>query len=133
MVKLMSLVIVSAFTMALAQNPVQCQEFEALKIQLQQKLGEAIDKAGPEVEKARQAALELQEKMKTKSSVEQAKIMEQERLKVQAQLQAAINELTKVSAVVGSEVEQAKTQIQARLQEKVAEMKALQERLQINK
>ena len=59
--------------------------------------------------------------------------MEQERTRVQAQLENAIQELKRVQAQVGGEVEQAKEQIQARLQEKIAEMKALQDKVQAQK
>jgi aminoglycoside phosphotransferase (APT) family kinase protein len=137
MKKLVAILIASAFAVAMAQNGTQtqtkAQEFEQIKAQLQMKLGDAIDKAAPEVEKARQACNALQEKCEGKGEAAKKQIMNQERAKVQAQLENAIAELKRVQAQVGSEVDQAKEQIQARLQEKIAEMKALQDRIQTQK
>jgi hypothetical protein len=131
MKKLVAIIIAGAFAAAFAQAPVQtqAQDFEQLKIQLQQKLGDAIDKAAPDVEKARQAAIALQTKLQNKTTGEQNAIMAQERTRVQEQLRIAIEDLKKVSSQVGSEVEQAKQQIQTRLQEKMQELKDLQTRL----
>lgn len=137
MKKLVAILIASAFTLAIAQDGTQtqtkAQEFEQIKTQLQAKLGDAIDKAAPEVEKARQACNELQKKLEGKGEPAKKQVMEQERARVQAQLENAIQELKRVQAQVGGEVEQAKEQIQARLQEKIAEMKALQEKIQTQK
>ena len=132
MKKLLVVLIAGAFAAALAQDPVQTQakEFEQLKVQLQTKLGEAVDNATPEVEKARQAALAFQNKLQGKNEAQKKQIMDQERARVEAQLQAAIMELKRVSAQVGGEVEQAKAQIQTRLQEKMQEMKELQNQIQ---
>jgi hypothetical protein len=137
MKKLVAILIASAFAVAIAQDGTQtqtkAQEFEQIKTQLQAKLGDAIDKAAPEVEKARQACNALQAKMQGKNDAQKKQIMDQERAKVETQLQNAIAELKRVQAQVGSEVDQAKEQIQARLQEKIAEMKALQEKIQTQK
>lgn len=132
MKKLVVLLLAGAVAAVFAQDPVQTQakEFEQIKVQLQEKLGNAIDQVAPEVEKARQAANAMQTKLNGKNPAQQKAIMDQERAKTQAQLQAAIEELNRVSAKLGGEVEQAKQQIQNRLQEKVQELKAMQERLQ---
>jgi hypothetical protein len=132
MKKLVGILLAGAVAAAMAQDPVQTQakEFEQIKVQLQEKLGNAIDQVGPEVEKARQAANALQAKLNGKNPSQQKAIMDQERAKTQAQLQAAIEEINKVSAKLAGEVDQAKQQIQNRLQEKTQELKAMQERLQ---
>jgi DNA anti-recombination protein RmuC len=137
MKKLVAILIASAFALAVAQDGTQtqtkAQEFEQIKTQLQAKLGDAIDKAAPEVEKARQACNALQNRLQGKNEAQKRQIMEQERARVQEQLQNAIEELKRVQAQVGGEVEQAKVQIQARFEEKIAEMKALQEKVQAQK
>ena len=137
MKKLLSILIAGVFAVAMAQEGTQtqtkAQEFEQIKTQLQAKLGDAIDKAAPEVEKARQACNEFQKRMEGKGEAAKKQMMEQERARVQAQLENAIQELKRVQAQVGGEVEQAKEQIQARLQEKIAEMKQLQEKIQAQK
>jgi chromosome segregation ATPase len=136
MKKLVAILIASAFAVVMAQDGTQTQtqtkaaELEQIKTQLQAKLGDAIDKASPEVEKARQAVVALQAQIKGKSDAQKKQIMNQERAKVETQLENAIQELKKVQAQIGSEVEQAKVQIQARLQEKIAEMKELQAKIQ---
>jgi predicted nuclease with TOPRIM domain len=137
MKKLVAILIASAFAVAIAQDGTQtqtkAQEFEQIKTQLQAKLGDAIDKAAPEVEKARQACNKLQADLKGKNDASKKQYMNQERAKVQEQLEKAIQDLKQVQAQVGSEVDKAKEQIQARLQEKIAEMKALQEKIHTQK
>jgi hypothetical protein len=132
MKKLAVLLVAGAVAAVMAQGAAQtqAQEFEQIKVQLQEKLGNALDQVAPLVERARQNAIALQATLEGKSAAEQKKIMEQERARTQAQLQAAIDEISTVSAKLGGEVDKAKQQIQNRLQEKMLELKAMQDRLQ---
>jgi hypothetical protein len=133
MKKLLVLLAAGAFAVAPAQGRVQTQtqstEFEQLRTQLREKLSSAIEKTTPEFEKARQAAIALQSRLQGKNAAEQKTIMEQERARVQVQLQAGFEELKKVSAQIDGEMEQAKQQIMVRMQEKIQELKDIQTRI----
>ncbi len=104
-------------------------EMEQLSIKLQEKLHIAIQEANESIEKAKQTALEYQNRMKGKSPEEAKKIMEQHRAEMHERLQGAIEALERASTKVGAQVEEVRERIQTRLQEKKQELIELQARI----
>lgn len=115
-----------------AQAPIETKTqsgTEDLAEQLQQKFNEAVQKADGELVKAQEAVQEFHRKMKGMSDAQKSEFMEQNRVKVQQQLQTAIQQLEQVSAQVASQVAETGEQIKTRLQEKTAELKQIQEKI----
>jgi len=102
---------------------------EELAAKLQQKLNEAVEQADGELVKAQEAVKEFQKKMKGMSDAQKSEMMEQNRAKIQQQLQTAIQQLEQVSARIALQVANTGEQIQIRLQEKTAELKQIQEKI----
>lgn len=102
---------------------------EDLAAKLQQKLNEAVEQADGELIKAQEAVKEFQKKMKGMSDSQKSEMMEQNRAKIQQQLQNAIQQLEQVSARIALQVANTGEQIQTRLQEKTAELKQIQEKI----
>ncbi|NLW31499.1 MAG: hypothetical protein GXY77_08600 [Fibrobacter sp.] len=102
---------------------------EDLAAKLQQKLNEAVEQADGELVKAQEAVKEFQKKMKGMSDAQKSEMMEQNRAKIQQQLQTAIQQLEQVSARIALQVANTGEQIQIRLQEKTAELKQIQEKI----
>ena len=67
--------------------------------------------------------------MKGMSDSQKSEMMEQNRAKIQQQLQNAIQQLEQVSARIALQVANTGEQIQTRLQEKTAELKQIQEKI----
>ncbi|HLV32299.1 MAG TPA: hypothetical protein VKY57_12085 [Chitinispirillaceae bacterium] len=115
-----------------AQEPVETRTqgcTEDLAAKLQQKLNEAVEQADGELIKAQEAVKEFQKKMKGMSDAQKSEMMEQNRAKIQQQLQTAIQQLEQVSARIALQVANTGEQIQTRLQEKTTELKQIQERI----
>lgn len=140
MKKLITIIVAGALTAAFAADPqpIQTQEFEQLKTQLQTQLHEALNGLNPDVkaqiEEAKMAAEQTQEKIQEmkrlgKTDAQVIAAMEQERTAAQQRLTTAIATLEQVSARVCAQVDKAKSEVQVRLQERTEELKQLQTRL----
>lgn len=131
--KRLATLLLAGATIVAAQTGTETQEMEKLAAQLQERLQTAINEAGEDAERARNAVMEYQKQLQGKSSEDAAKVMEQRKTETQEKVQEAIKNLEQTSQQVAAQVDQAKEQIQKRLEEKKEELKKLQERIEAKK